>query len=179
MRTVTRKAPDAARLAELRHREKEIVHQPSAESYLELADAYHALGLGKETDRLMQLAESFENCGQGPASGLLSGAANPVMLTEVIQILSRTKSSGDFTIDAQAETFHLFFDRGQIINASSQSYPAGMSSFRMALRVAKGTYRFVQTSTHELARVIEGDTEFLLLDAMHEEDACASKRNAH
>jgi hypothetical protein len=179
MKKGTTTAPDSARLAELRRREKQALHQPTAESYLELADAYHALGLVKESDRLLQLAESYENSGPSPARGLLSGAANPVMLIEVIQILSRTKSTGDFVIDTQAETFHLFFDRGQIINASSQSEAPGMPSFRRALRVASGNYRFVQLPAHNLPRLIEGGTEILLLDAMHEEDLGAAARLKH
>lgn len=174
MKTAYPQSSDAARLAELREREKQIVHNPSAESYLELADQYHALGFGKESDRLLQLAEAFENATQGPTIGLLSGAANPIMLTEIIQILSRTKSSGDFVVDSQAETFHLYFDHGQIINASSQSQPQGVPSFRMAVQVVSGSYRFVQMPTAKMPRLIHGGTELLLLDAMHDNDIAST-----
>jgi len=177
MKTEHVQPPDAARLAKLRRREKEVLRHPTAEGYLELAAAYQAFGLGKESDRLRQMAESFEQSGQAPASGLLSGSANRVMLLEVIQILSRTKSSGDFVIDSHSETFHLFFDRGQIINASSRTQAPGMPSFRMALRVSAGTYRFVQMATVDQARLIEGGTEILLLDAMHDEDQGAAKKS--
>src|SRR5690242_18117487 len=100
MKTQRAQAPEAQRLTELRRREEQVNAEPSAEAYLELADQYHALGLHKESDRLLQLAEGLE---QGPpveeprpVQGLLSGAANPVMLIEVIQILSRTKLNGEF-----------------------------------------------------------------------------------
>jgi hypothetical protein len=92
------------------------------------------------------------------------------MLTEIIQILSRTQSSGDFVVDSQADTFHLYFDHGQIINASSQNWPQGIPSFRMALHVAHGHYRFVPMPTTQMPRLIHGGTDLLLLDAMQEKD---------
>jgi hypothetical protein len=167
-------APNTQRLAELRLREKQILPNPSAESYLLLAAEYDGLSLAKEADRLRQLAEFFEQNEKspvaGPADGLLSGAADPVMLTEIIQILSRTKLSGDFVIDSQAQTFHLYFDHGQIINASSQSDPAGVPSFRRALQVPNGTYRFVQTAIDDVSRLINDGTDLLLLEAMTDAD---------
>src|SRR4051794_7903709 len=82
---------DRQQTLELRQREEEIAANPSAESYLKLAEEYQALGLGKESDRLLQLAESLEgedrSHGHDSAKGLMFGAANPVMLSEVIQIV--------------------------------------------------------------------------------------------
>jgi Domain of unknown function (DUF4388) len=173
-----RDALNPERLAELRLREKQILPKPSAEGYLQLAGEYDALGLAKEADRLRQLAEFFENENSpvaGPADGLLSGTADPVMLTEIIQILSRTKLSGDFVIDSQAQTFHLYFDHGQIINASSESDPAGVASFRRALRVPNGTYRFVKTSIDDVSRLINDGTDMLLLEAMTDADKQAAE----
>jgi hypothetical protein len=166
------------RLAELRLREKQILPKPSAESYLQLASDYDAIGLMKEADRLRQLAEFFETGNapaMNPSDGLLSGTADPVMLTEVIQILSRTKLSGDFIIDSQAQTFHLYFDHGQIINASSQSDPAGVPSFRRALQVPSGTYRFVKTPINDVSRLISDGTDLLLLEAMTDADKQAAE----
>jgi hypothetical protein len=172
---------DAARLAELRRREKQVIERPSAETYLDLAAEYQVLGLAKESDRLRQLAESFENGGNAsgamPSEGLLSGTATPVMLTEVIQILSRTRLSGEFIIESQAQTFHLYFDQGQIINASSQHHPPGIASFRMALRVPCGSYRFVQKAIPDVPRLIQDGTDFLLLDAMRDEDQEAAEHS--
>ncbi len=161
-------------LAELRHREMDIALHPSAEAYLELADRYHAMGFTKDSDRLAQLAEALEaatgKAEGGVSDGLMSGTANSLMLVEVIQILSRTKQSGDLIIDTPFQSFHMYFDQGQIINASSQCYPAGMESFRMALRISSGTYRFVEKALPDMARLIEEGTDILLLDAMHVAD---------
>ncbi len=164
-------AANAESLAELRQREKEVALRPTTVAYLELADHYHALGYSKDSDRLAQLAEALENAGSGQMSdGLMSGTADALMLIEVIQILSRTRHSGDLIIDSQQQSFHLYFDQGQIINATSQCHPAGVESFRMALKVSSGTYRFVAKPLADMARLIEEPTDFLLLDAMHNAD---------
>lgn len=169
------------RLAELRRRERQVACNPSAENYLQLADEYHALGLGKESDRLAQLAEALENGAPSPNSaattGLLSGTASPIMLAEVIQILSRTRLSGDFIIDGQAQVFHLYFDHGRVINASSQQHPDGLDSFRRAIRVPFGTYQFIQRPVDEVAHLIEEGTDILLLNTMHEVDSEAAQNS--
>jgi hypothetical protein len=174
MKTKHAHAPNAERLTELRRREEEVAKSPSPENYLKLADEYHALNMGKESDRLAQLAEALENGavrGNGSGShGYLSGAANPTMLTEVVQILSRTGSSGDFVIETPAQTFHLYFVQGRIINAISQLYRPGLESFRKALRVSAGTYHFVQKTVHGIEPLLSETTEILLLNAMDEAD---------
>jgi hypothetical protein len=175
MKTRTRQpAPDPERLRALRAREMRIACVPTAESYLKLADDYQALGLAKESDRIRQLAELFESGSDHQQlnnnNGLLFGAVNPVMLFEVLQILSRSSLTGILSIETQAQTFHLFFDQGHIINATSQQYVAGMESFRMALRAASGNYRFVEKSVEGIERLIHDQTEILLLNAAHDAD---------
>lgn len=180
MRTKTPHAQtDAKRLRELRAREAQITCLPKAESYLELAEDYQALGLVKESDRVRQLAELLEGgCDHNllhKANGLMFGAANPIMLAEVIQILSRAALTGDLSIDAPAQTYHVYFNQGRIVNATSEQHAAGSSSFRMALRVTSGTYRFVEKSVDGQIRSIHEPTDVLLLNALQEVD----KETAH
>jgi hypothetical protein len=157
-------------LAKLRQEEAQLAANPSADSYLRLADSYRGIGMGKEADRMLQMAETLENGGNPQTAqsphGLLCGAASPTMLVEVIQILSRTRLSGDFVVDAQAQTFHLIFNHGHIITALSDHHSPGLASFRMALRVPKGSYRFVQKPTDDIPHLIQEPTEMLLLNAM-------------
>jgi hypothetical protein len=162
-------------LIKLRKSEEQITRNPTAESYFELAGKYHALGMIKDSDRLMQLAEVVENKGSPSTHGthphgLLSGAANPTMILEVIQILSRTKVSGELTIEAPAQIFRLFFDQGHVINAYSQVHSAGFNSFRMALRVPHGAYYFVEKMVDQIPRTIDEMTEILLLNALTDAD---------
>jgi hypothetical protein len=161
-------------LIKLRNEEARIAGCPSADGYLELADQYRVLGMGKEADRILQMAEEIENSGLSPgqqaADGLLSGTANPTMLVEVVQILSRTKLSGDFVIDAEAQTFHLFFDRGHIINALSDHHSPGLDSFRHAMCVPCGAYRFVENAACDVPHLIDEGTEILLLNAIQAVD---------
>lgn len=163
------------RLAELRKQEEQVAaDKPTAESFMALADAYHALGLDKEADRLHRMAEIMESGGElpitQPAPGLLSGTANPTMIAEMMQILSRTTLTGELAIDGQTEIFRVFFDQGQIINAISAAYPEGLSSFGQALRVASGTYQFCERPVKNIKRLIQGSTDMLLLNAMHDAD---------
>jgi len=169
---------NAELLDKLRQEETRLAASPSTDGYLTLADSYRTLGMGKEADRILQLAEEAEGASQAagtpPPDGLLSGSANPTMLVEVVQILSRTKLSGDFTIDAEAQTFHLFFDHGHIINASSVHHAPGLDSFHQAICVPSGSYRFIQKSVGDVPRLIDGGTELLLLNAMQHVDERAS-----
>jgi hypothetical protein len=162
------------RVLELRNREQEIAANPSAEDYVKLAEEYQALGLDKESDRLLQLAESLEGGekahGHDSAKGLMSGAANPVMLSEVIQIIGRTALTGDLTIEAKTQVFHLYFDQGQLINATSEQHPAGPKSFYVALHVNGGSYRFSEKPVDKIERLIQGNVEVLLLNAMYDKD---------
>ena len=176
---------DAEALMKLRCEEAQLAGSPSTDSYVKLADAYRLLGMGKEADRLLQMAEAIEN-GQRPqppppakaVDGLLSGKATPTMVIEVIQILSRTKLSGDFIIDAQTETFHLFFDDGFIVSASSCRHAAGVDSFRMALKVSQGTYHFVQKPLlKDVPHLIHERVDVLLLHAMQDQDERMVKGN--
>lgn len=170
MRSAPRDPAVEERLLALRRREAQVILRPSAEAYVDLAESYQSLGLEKESDRLLQAAESLE-LNSRPHPGLLCGTANPTMIIEVIQIVTRTTLKGELTIETPADTFHLFFDEGRIINASCQSQPSGLASFRMALRVTSGNYRFVEKTVDKVIRLIDDPTETLLLNAMHDADS--------
>lgn len=174
MKSKARCSDQLAKLTELRAREAQLALHPTADGYLELADEYHALGLNKESDRFVQLAETLEangiNPNTHPANGLMFGTVDPVMLVEVIQILSRTTLTGELIIDAPHEAFHLYFDEGHIISALCQSAPPGVATFRGALQVQFGTYRFIKKSVADISRVITARTEVLLLETLHDVD---------
>jgi hypothetical protein len=167
-------AAESPRLGELRRREKELAIQPSAEGYLDLAAQYRLAGMAREADRLLQLAEGMENLGkpsaQATQEGLLSGTANPLMIAEVIQILSRAQLSGEFVIVSPNDRFQLYFNQGHIINAHSQQCAPGLESFRQSLRVANGTYQFLQKTIEGVPTLIDEQTEVLLLNAMQDAD---------
>lgn len=92
------------------------------------------------------------------------------MLVEMIQIVGRTHLTGDFVIDAPNDTFRLFFDQGQIINASSDRHAPGYESFCQALRVPYGSYHFVQKPVLGVTQLIDEKTDILLIKAMQEAD---------
>lgn len=172
----TRRKPtfDPQKLDELQVLEKLIACKPSPEQYVKLAHEYQLLGIGKEADRLLQLAEFFEGSQPGSTGaapmGLLSGTATPVMIVEVIQILSRTQSSGEFVVDTPNGSFHLFFKEGFVISAISDEFPLGLESFQHALRVTSGSYYFMQKCVDHTEQIMNAHTEVLLLDAMRQAD---------
>jgi hypothetical protein len=170
---IKRVSSDTELLAKLREQEQQLSTSPSLDSYVQLADAYRSLGMKRQADRMLQMAEALENGASAPpppADGLLSGAVSPTMLVEVIQILTRTKLSGEFIIDAKTQTFRLYFDHGHIINALSAQHSPGLDSFQMALRVTQGSYRFIQKSILDIPRLIDEPPDLLLLNAMQEAD---------
>jgi chemotaxis signal transduction protein len=156
-------------LQELREAERKLAQTPSVKGYLDLADRYTAFGLPKDTERLMLLAERLE-AGGGTSSGaedsLMSGAVNPMMLVEVLQILSRTSRTGDLVLESADQTFHIYFDKGQIISATSTTHEEGLPSFNMAIRMAGGMYRFTEKEDLQIPRIIKLGSDHLIMEAV-------------
>ncbi len=164
-----KKLPEPGQIEELHRVEEQLSLNPTVDGCLELADRYAELGMAKDAQRLIQVAELLEKdsvqTGNTTSDSLLSGSINPLMIIEVLQILARTRKSGELVLESTGQTFRIFFDRGQIINAHSTSEMPGITSFLMAIRIAEGTYRFRENNEIQIERLIEDKTDHLIMEA--------------
>ncbi len=167
-----------SQLHEIQELEKKVAMAPTVKDFISLAHRYSALGFNQDADRMLELAEKCQaqnSSGTGPASdSLLSGAIAPLMLIEVLQLLSRTNKSGELVLESPDGSFHIFLDRGQIVNASSDRYEPGLSAFYMGVRVTQGSYRFILQPDLHVEHLIEDRTENLIMEAARLMDESSS-----
>lgn len=165
-----RKIPEPEQIEELHKIEEHLSLNPTVNGCLDLADRYSELGMTKDAQRLIQVAELLEKDSSRDVKtapdNLLTGAITPLMIIEVLQILSRTQKSGELVLESTEQTFHIFFDQGQIINAHSTSDMPGFASFLMAVRITDGNYRFIENNDIQVERLIENKTDHLIMEAV-------------
>lgn len=169
------KAPAPEQVEELQRIEEELSLNPTVEGCLDLADRYSDLRMAKDAQRLIQVAELLEKDASqsgAPVSRehLLSGSITPLMLIEVLQILTRTRRSGDLMLQSTDQTFHIFFDQGEIVNAHSTAEMPGLASFLTAMRISEGTYRFVENNDPQVEHLIEHNTDQLIMEVIRQMD---------
>src|SRR6185503_17059984 len=121
----------------------ELSKTPSVEGFLDLAESYRKLGLAKEAERLIHEAERCEqgtHGPHGPLHNLVSGAITQAMVVEVMQILNRTQITGELLLENSSQIVRIYFDRGEVINATSSLCPPGFPSFMIATHITHGNY---------------------------------------
>lgn len=160
-----------SQLLDFRIREAKLSKEPSVEGYLKLAGDYGSFGLRKESERLIRVAEDLESGNtSAPSEHLFAGTADPTMLCEVLQILSRTQRTGDLVVETPAQTYHVILDTGRVINATCMNQGAGQPSFQAALSSRQGSYRFIEKDVAGTETTITDSTEALLLTTLHDID---------
>ena len=156
--------------AELKHKEDALIQDPSIEGYLELAEAYSALGLNKESMRMVQKAEELEkdhtHATESESTYLLEGSLNLNMLVEILQVLHRTKRTGELVIEQPASTSHIYFCSGEVIHATNMLESDGITSLHAVFRYCVGTYRFIEKEVDDIEHSIDEACESLIMKAL-------------
>ena len=156
--------------AELKHKEDALVEDPSIEGYLELAEAYNELGLNKESMRMVQKAEQLEEDqtqeSESESNYLLEGSLNLNMLVEILQVLHRTKRTGELMIEQPASTSCIYFSMGEVIHATNMLEPHGIASLHAVFRFCMGTYRFMEKEVDGIEHSIHEPCESLIMKAL-------------
>lgn len=158
-----------SQLHEIHELEKKLSQSPTVKDYISLAHRYSALGFNADADRMLELAEKCQvETSPHPdqlQENLISGAIAPLMLIEVLQLLSRTNRTGELVLDTPQGAYYIYLDRGQIVNATSATHEPGLASFYMGVRAARGTYRFITLPEMNVEHLIEDRTEHLIMEA--------------
>lgn len=106
---------------------------------------------------------------------MFSGTANAGMFCEMLQVLNRTRRTGEFILETPLQTFRIYLMEGRIVNATSKGFAAGHASFEAAIQATSGTYRFVERPTQIVETTISEPFEHVLLHALHAIDESRSR----
>ena len=163
---------------ELHHKEEQVSAEPSVQGYLQLADLYEELGLGKEAARMLEQAENLESRtakveSTSDENYLLRGKSNLHMFVEVLQVLNRTERTGKLLLESNDVTSTLYFSKGEIIQAKNSHQPDGLDSFYECFKCCYGTYSFTEQRVDDVETTITKPCGPLIVDAVRQLDELA------
>ncbi len=164
-----------AQLRLLQDQAHKLAQLPTVEGCLDLAEKYRVVGLGKEAERLVNDAEKIERgelVENSQMAHLLSGPASAHMVVEVMQILSRTQLTGELLLENSSHIVRVYFQRGEVINATSSLHRPGFDSFCAATHFCHGTYCFVERSV-PAERRLDNPLDVMLIEALQLQDEMA------
>jgi hypothetical protein len=90
-------------------------------------------------------------------SKLRSGAIPETSCLALLDGLHRSRVTGELVVANQSDVVHVFFQNGEVINATSATQPAGFRSFLLATRIAEGKYNFLEKDVSRIDRLLVGN----------------------
>ncbi len=154
-------------LSLLRACEDQLAKAPQLKGYLELAERCSAAGLHKDAQRLLLIAERLEaNVGASPDLQS-SGCVTQSSMFSLLRSLHRSGATGELVIGNPSEVVHVYFQNGEVINATSPSQPAGFRSFFLVTRIGEGKYNFIEKDVSQVGRLLTGNLAMEALCSIH------------
>jgi hypothetical protein len=111
-----------------------------------------------------------------PASGdqMLQGMIQGDLLSDILQLVSSNGLSGVFRVERGDTGYDLFFREGQIEHAAGSGL-SGDSAFFAAFGLRTGRYAFRETTELPSEKTIDGNTQFLILEALRQIDEASGE----
>ncbi len=106
---------------------------------------------------------------------LLSGRIQGTMLPDFLQLVSSNDKTGIFALEHDGERIELFFSSGHLCHAQSRNM-SGQSAFFAAMAFEDGTFSFEETQEVPEEKTIDGNTQFMILEALRQIDEERSGR---
>jgi hypothetical protein len=104
------------------------------------------------------------------ASGyFLSGAVRQDILPDILQLVSSNDKTGVFRIERDDKKIELFFRGGQLYHARGEEM-SGQTAFFAAMAFTAGTFCFSESEDIPEEATIEGNTQFMILEALRQID---------
>jgi hypothetical protein len=95
------------------------------------------------------------------------------LLSDVLQMISSNTMTGVFTIKGELLSHAIHVSEGQIVHAEGAGM-SGESAFFAAFATTNGRYSFRQTADITTQKTIDGNTQFLILEALRRIDEVGS-----
>jgi hypothetical protein len=105
----------------------------------------------------------------------LSGAIQEGVLADILQLLSSNGKTGAFTVDDEGKKVEMYFRDGHLYHAVCEDM-SGQSAFFVAMALEKGTFYLEETDQLPDESSIDGNTQFIILEALRQIDEERSKK---
>jgi hypothetical protein len=121
-----------------------------------------------------QAAQAAASAGRAPPSTQrpvpnLSGLIQDGMLADILQMISANTRTGVFTLEDEDDLIYLFFRDGELYHAQTGDM-IGQSAFFAAMALEEGQFYFEDNEDLPEDKTIEGNTQFLILEALRQID---------
>jgi hypothetical protein len=105
----------------------------------------------------------------------LSGVIQEGVLADILQLLSSNQKTGSFTADADGKKVEMYFRDGHLYHATCGDI-SGQSAFFVAMALEKGTFCFEESAQLPDEVTIDGNTQFMILEALRQIDEERTKK---
>jgi hypothetical protein len=105
----------------------------------------------------------------------LSGVIQEGVLADILQLLSSNKKTGAFTADADGKKVEMYFRDGNLYHATCEDI-SGQSAFFVGMALENGTFCFEETDQLPDEVSIDGNTQFMILEALRQIDEEHAKK---
>lgn len=105
----------------------------------------------------------------------LSGVIQEGVLADILQLLSSNQKTGAFTADADGKKVEMYFRDGHLYHATCGDI-GGQSAFFVAMALEKGTFCFEESDQLPDEVSIDGNTQFMILEALRQIDEERTKK---
>ena len=105
----------------------------------------------------------------GARSHFLNGIIQEAMLPDILQLISSNDKTGVFRCEREGKTIDLFFRGGHLYHAAAESM-VGQSAFFSAMALQEGNFYFSETDEVPEEQTIDGNTQFMILEALRQID---------
>ncbi len=106
-----------------------------------------------------------------PAAGkqFLAGIIQEAMLPDILQLISSNDRTGIFRCEREGKIIDLYFREGHLYHAQGETM-TGQSAFFAAMALQEGTFSFTETEEIPEEKTIDGNTQFMILEALRQID---------
>lgn len=99
----------------------------------------------------------------------LGGKIQEGILPDILQLVSSNNKTGVFSLEQNNQKIDLFFDDGSLYHAKADDM-VGQNAFFAAMALERGWFYFVETDDIPSEKTIDGNTQFMILEALRQID---------
>jgi hypothetical protein len=99
----------------------------------------------------------------------LAGIIREAVLPDILQLISSNDKTGIFRCEHEGKIIDLFFNEGHLYHAQAENM-TGQSAFFAAMALQEGTFSFAETEEIPEEKTIDGNTQFMILEALRQID---------
>jgi hypothetical protein len=99
----------------------------------------------------------------------LGGKVEETTLPDILQLVSSNQKTGIFKLEDSSNVIDLYFREGHIYHAQGNEL-SGQNAFFAAMAMSTGRFRFIDTEKIPEEKTIDGNTQFMILEALRQID---------